>query len=153
MLALLAQKSDGVRLWKPVDPEAEELRALRRRRDDLAKIARVEQNRLEHAKIRAIRLSLQCHVRSRSREMDDLGKRIKDLIAATPASRHKSRLMQSIKGIGPKTAAACLAYVPELGDLTKGEAASIVGPAPFARDSSTLRGHRHVSYPPPSFGH
>ncbi|WP_425411843.1 transposase [Leisingera aquimarina] len=61
--------------------------------------------------------------------------------------------MQSIKGIGPKTAAACLAYVPELGDLTKGEAASIVGPAPFARDSSTLRGHRHVSYPPPSFGH
>nr|WP_291730147.1 transposase [Leisingera sp. F5] len=121
------------------------MRALRRRRDDLAKIARGEQNRLEHAKIRVIRLSLQRHVRSMSREMDDLGKRIEDLIAATPASRHKSRLIQSTKGIGPKTAAASLAYVPELGDLTKGEAASIVGLAPFARHPGTLRGHRHVS--------
>ncbi|WP_367150675.1 hypothetical protein [Leisingera sp. F5] len=34
MLALFAQKSDGLRLRQPVEPEAEELRALRRRGGD-----------------------------------------------------------------------------------------------------------------------
>ena len=76
MLALFAQKSDGLRLWQPIEPEAEELRALRRRRDDLAKFMRIEQNRLEHAAVKTVRLSLQRHVRSMTREMDGLDKQI-----------------------------------------------------------------------------
>ena len=145
MLALFAQKSDGLRLWEATDPEAEELRALRRRRDDLAKIMRVEQNRLEHATVKTVRLSLQRHVRTMTREMAGLDKQIAELVAATPAFKRKAELMQSIKGIGPKKASACLAYLPELGSLSKGEAAAIVGLAPYAKDSGTYQGHRHVA--------
>lgn len=63
----------------------------------------------------------------------------------TAAFRCKSELIQSIKGIGPETATACLAYDPELGTLTKGDAASIVGLAPHAQESGKFRGQRHIS--------
>ncbi|UWQ73284.1 transposase [Leisingera sp. M658] len=53
--------------------------------------------------------------------------------------------MLPIKGIGPKTAATCLAKLPELSSLTNGEAAAIVGLAPYAKESGTYQGHRHVS--------
>lgn len=106
---------------------------------------RIEQNRLEHAVVKTVRLSLQRHVRSMTREMTGLDKQIAELVAATPAFKRKAELMQSIKGIGPKTASACLAYLPELGSLTKGEAATIVGLAPYAKDSGTYLGRRHVA--------
>lgn len=54
-------------------------------------------------------------------------------------------MLKSVVGVGPETAAACLAYVPELGSLTKGKAAAIVGLAPHAQDSGTLKGHRRIS--------
>lgn len=145
MLAQFAQKSDGLRLWQPPSPETVELRALRRRRYDLAQLIRIEQNRLEHPTIKAVLLSLKRHVRGMTKEMVSLDARIAELVASTPEFRRKSELMRSIKGIGPKTAAACLAYVPELGTLTKGEAASIVGLAPHAQDSGKFKGHRHIS--------
>jgi len=74
-----------------------------------------------------------------------LDARIAALISATPTFRHKSGLMQSIKGIGAATVAACLAYVPELGSLTKGEAAAIVGLAPHAQDSGKTQGQRRIT--------
>lgn len=145
MLAQFAQKSDGLRLWQPPSPETVELRALRRRRDDLAQLIRIEQNRLEHPTIKSVQLSLKRHVRAMTKETAKLDARIAELVASTPDFRRKSELMRSIKGIGPKTASACLAYVPELGTLTKGEAASIVGLAPHAQDSGKFKGHRHIS--------
>lgn len=129
---MLAATSDGLRLWPLIEPEPKELRASRRRRDDPAKIMRVEQNRLEHAAVKTVRLSLQRHVRSMPRGREALDKRT-------------SELMLPIKGIGPKTAAVCLAYLPELGSLTNCEAAAIVRLAPYAKESGTYQGHRHVS--------
>lgn len=145
MLALFAQRSEDLRLWKPPSPETAELRALRRRRDDLAQMIRIEQNRIEHAQLEAVLLSLKRHVRVMTQELEELDAAIAKLIVATSEFRRKSELMQSIKGVGAKTAAACLAYVPELGTLTKGEAASIVGLAPHAQDSGKLQGHRRIS--------
>ena len=145
MLALFAQRSEDLRLWEPPSPETVELRALRRRRDDLAQMVRIEKNRIEHAHVEAIVLSLNRHVLILGEEVAELDARIASLIAATPTFRHRSDLMQSVKGIGAATAAACLAYVPELGSLTKGEAAAIVGLAPHAQDSGKTQGQRRIT--------
>ncbi|NVK15729.1 MAG: transposase [Rhodobacteraceae bacterium] len=64
---------------------------------------------------------------------------------ATPAFWRKSGLKQSTKGIGPKTAAACLAFVLQFESQMEGEAAPIAGLAAFVRDSGTVRGLRHVT--------
>lgn len=145
MLALFAAKSEDLRLWQPPDQKTVELRGLRRRRDDLAQMIRKEQNRLEHPQIKTVERSLKRHIRAMSKEMDVLDAQIAELVASTPEFRRKSSLLTSVVGVGPKTAAACLAYVPELGSLTKGEAAAIVGLAPHAHDSGTLKGHRRIS--------
>ena len=145
MLALFAAKSEDLRLWQPPSKETMELRGLRRRRDDLAQTIRKEQNRLEHLQIKTVERSLKRHIRALTKEMNELDAQIEKLVADTPEFRHKSDLLTSVIGVGPKTAAACLAYVPELGSLTKGEAAAIVGLAPHAQDSGSLKGHRRIS--------
>ena len=50
--------------------------------------------------------------------------------------------LQSVPGIGPVIAGALLAFIPELGTLTRGGVAAIVGVAPYARDSGRMRGRR-----------
>jgi transposase len=48
------------------------------------------------------------------------------------------RLLKTIKGIGPKSALAFLASVPELGRIDNKAAAALIGVAPFVRKSGTM---------------
>lgn len=69
----------------------------------------------------------------------------RDCTVPTPQMARKSKLMQSLKGVGPATATACLAYLPELGSFTKGQVARIVGLAPIANDSGKASLPRHIA--------
>ncbi len=52
--------------------------------------------------------------------------------------------MTSITGVGDKTAFLLQGLLPELGSLTRRQAASLAGCAPHARDSGLTQGHRSV---------
>ncbi len=52
--------------------------------------------------------------------------------------------MTSIPGVGPVAAVTLIAYLPELGQLSHKELASLVGVAPYNRDSGTVHGKRYV---------
>ena len=47
-------------------------------------------------------------------------------------------------GVGPTVARTLLAELPELGRLDRRQVAALVGVAPLARDSGTLRGRRAI---------
>ncbi len=47
-------------------------------------------------------------------------------------------------GIGPVTAASPVAWMGGPGAIGNRQAAALIGVAPFARDSGTLRGGRHI---------
>jgi transposase len=49
-----------------------------------------------------------------------------------------------VPGVGPVSARTLLAELPELGSLTRRQAAALVGVAPFSRDSGKRRGRRTV---------
>src|SRR5947208_747914 len=49
-----------------------------------------------------------------------------------------------VPGVGPVSARTLLAELPELGSLTRRQAAALVGVAPFSRDSGRMRGKRTV---------
>lgn len=66
------------------------------------------------------------------------------LIRSDAELAHKNNLLQSLIGIGPITARTLLATMPELGNLSKGQAASLIGLAPFNRDSGKTNLHRHI---------
>jgi len=65
------------------------------------------------------------------RDHDDLAKRL--------------ALVLSIPGIGERTALALIIRMPELGQISREEAASLAGLAPFDDDSGLHRGQRHIA--------
>jgi transposase len=93
---------------------------------DLASLLRTQIRSLERTKAR---LSL------------DLLRRIKaeaDLLA-------RFRLLTSLPGIGAIVAASLVIRMPELGQMRRGQAASLIGVAPFDRDSGQWKGLRFIA--------
>jgi transposase len=73
-----------------------------------------------------------------------LDKQIAATVAADPALAHKDRLMRQVISVGPVFSHTLLAFMPELGRLTRAEAASLLGVAPFDHDSGKLKGQRCI---------
>lgn len=144
MLAQYGRDTPDLRLYEQPDPRQQVLRHLRKRRDEVMTMVRMEKNRLEHATNKRVRRSITAHIKAMDRERTALEQEIEALVATTPQLKQKAALIQSIKGVGPATAQACLAYMPELGSLSKGQVANLVGLAPIAKDSGKFRGTRHI---------
>lgn len=73
-----------------------------------------------------------------------LDKAIAAAIAADPDLAARNRLLRSVPGVGPVYAAALLAFMPELGNLTSKQAAALLGVAPFDCDSGGHKGPRRI---------
>jgi hypothetical protein len=84
-------------------------------------------------------------MRAWSRALAALEAEIAALVRTCEPFARKARLMRSVKGVGPGTVTTLLAYLPELGTLTKGEAARLAGLAPINRDSGQTSGRRRVA--------
>ena len=145
MLAFYGRDTDDLRLYEAPGPQQVALKALRKRRDDLKAMMRVEANRLEHATHPRVEASIKAHIRTLNKDLALLEGEIAQLIESAPLLTRKAQLLQSLKGIGPATATACLAYLPELGTLTKGQVARLVGLAPIAHDSGKSSLPRHIA--------
>ena len=65
-------------------------------------------------------------------------------IAADPGLSRRTAIIQSVPGCGPVTAACVCAEMPELGTLDRRQVASLLGLAPFDRDSGQHRGGRSI---------
>ena len=65
-------------------------------------------------------------------------------VAADPQLDRKNQLVRSASGVGPVFSHTVLALMPELGRLTRTQAASLLGAAPFDHDSGRLKGQRCI---------
>ena len=77
-------------------------------------------------------------------QIAELETAIEAVIASDPEQAERYRILTSIPGVGPVTAAALLCWMPELGSLGRRQAAALIGVAPFADDSGQHRGARHI---------
>lgn len=75
------------------------------------------------------------------REFD---RRIGELVAGSEDLAGSCAILTSAPGIGPVTAASLIAWMGELGAIGNRQAAALIGVAPFARDSGSLKGGRHI---------
>ncbi len=144
MLALYGQNAQNPRLYRPPAIEQKAVRALKSRRDELLQMMIGETNRIEHADHASVRASLRTHVRILKLQLARIERELASIIDETPRLAEQARLMQSVKGVGSETAAAIIAYFPELGSLSKGQAARLAGLAPIARDSGKASAPRHI---------
>jgi transposase len=90
---------------------------------------------------RLVRAQIASLSRAKARLLADILTRLKaqaDLLA-------RFRLLLSLPGIGPVVAATLVVRMPELGAMRRGQPASLIGVAPFDRDSGQWKGLRFIS--------
>jgi len=102
-----------------------------------------EKNRKETAPV-AVQRTVATVLRARQKLVRDLEKRIDTLLDQDADRGEILALLQTVPGVSPAVARTLLIDLPELGHLGRREIASLVGPAPFARDSGTFRGTRRI---------
>jgi transposase len=73
-----------------------------------------------------------------------LDRRMAAVLRSEPRFCTTVRLLASVPGIGPVATAALIAFLPELGQLSRRAIASLVGLAPYDDDSGPRRGRRHI---------
>lgn len=143
ILALFAERVRPTPRPLP-DAAAQLLDAVLTRRRQLLEMLTAEQNRLGFAP-KPLHRGIQAHIKWLQHQLDDVTKELAGLIEASPVWRAKDDLLQSVPGIGPIVSATLLGELPELGTLTHKQIAALVGVAPMARDSGTLRGKRMIA--------
>ncbi len=142
VLATYAQHVQ-LRLFEKPSKKQQELTALVTRRRQLLALRIAETNRLELTTAKLAAKSIRHVLDLLRKELAKLDAEITRLIAADDDWRDKSDLLQSVPGVGPATSASLVAELPELGRLNRQQIASLVGLAPFDRDSG--KSHRQRS--------
>jgi transposase len=128
---------------RPLPDEAtQELEVLLTRRRQLLEMLHAERQRRPRARGRGVRRSLDTHIRWLERQVVDTDATLEAAIQASPLWRVQDHLLRSVPGVGPTLARTLLGLLPELGHLDRHQVAALVGVAPLARDSGTLRGRR-----------
>jgi transposase len=136
--------------WRAVEREPPDAR-LSPLADLLTFIEQIEEDiagnrvRLEHARNPDQRRFLSADI---DRLKKRRGKMLAKLAAALRAHDDLARrldLVVSIDGIGERTGLALIIRMPELGRLTREEAACLAGLAPFVRDSGERKDERHIA--------
>lgn len=90
------------------------------------------------------RQSLDRMIRHYGTEVAQLEEAVATALAALPQRAAQAGRLQQAAGVGPKTAWALTAELPELGAVTGKQAAALAGLAPRARDSGASRGRRTI---------
>ena len=93
---------------------------------------------------RSLRKSCERVIRVLEQELAALDRDIDAAVRGSPAWRATEDLLASVPGIGPVTARTLLAELPELGRLDRRRIASLVGLAPYTRQSGQWRGKAFI---------
>jgi transposase len=138
----LVARADLARYLRPLaSPEQQDLAALVTRRRQLITMLLMERARLDLARP-AVRRSIRALIVAIERQLEDVDQAMTRHVAGHFAEL--DQLLRSASGIGPVVSASLIAELPELGHLTRRQIAALVGVAPLARDSGTLRGRRRI---------
>ena len=88
--------------------------------------------------------SIRRNIRWLDREIERLDEEHKELLKSSASLTETVELYQTVPGVGQLTAATLVAYLPELGMRDGKSLTSLVGLAPWSRDSGKKRGGRSI---------
>ena len=130
------------RLTLPLSVSQQKMRDLTSRRRQVSKLLIQERNRLARAVEVDVREMIEQAIDFYAQQLKTIREAQETLIEHDESMREKSRIIQSVPGLGPATAALLLSEMPEFGQLNRKQIARLIGVAPTNRDSGTLRGKR-----------
>lgn len=123
---------------------ARQMQDLLTRHRQLTKMLTSEKNR-RHTASPLLRPSLDEHIAHLTAQRRQLDALLASGVASDPLWAGRIAQVTSVPGIGLLTAATLVVGVPELGRANRQEVAALVGVAPYAHDSGTLRGQRRIA--------
>jgi transposase len=126
------------------DASLRALEALITRRRQLIEMLGAERNRLAQIADRDVSKRIQRHVKWLQQELKAIDNDLDDTIHGTPLWRAKDDLLRSVPGVGQVTSYTLIAELPQLGSLSRKQAAALCGLAPFNADSGTFLGRRRI---------
>jgi transposase len=129
----------------PDDPVRDRLAGLVAARADLVAHRDAVQQQSGAAAPGPARQALQRVHACLKREIAELERRMTALIADHPLLADLARRLDTVPGLGPVAIAAILAWLPELGLVSRRRLAALVGVAPVADDSGTVEGQRRIA--------
>ena len=100
---------------------------------------------LEHVSLKDLAKDIRAQIASLTRLKAKLILHVLTVIKAHDDLLQRLQLLLSLPGVGPVVAATLVVRMPELGALRKGQAAALIGVAPFDRDSGQWKGLRFIS--------
>ena len=125
----------------------QQLRALLRAREYVLTLLRHEANHREHlSTLPLLQAQSEQRMQGYKEQIQALEKQIRLLIDTDQQVRSQILRMQQVKSVGEIVAWTVWADLPELGQLEKGEAASLCGLAPHPNDSGQKKGHRFIQH-------
>jgi transposase len=122
------------------DEAARLLGELVARRRQIIEMLVAERQREKRAGAVRVRKSIARHIAALEKELPVIDTDIDTMIRGSPVWREQEDLLISFPGVGDTLARTFLAEVPELGKLKRREIASLVGVAPFTRQSGRWKG-------------
>jgi transposase len=128
----------------PPDPACERLAALTTRRRQLVGLRAAEKTRLRGETIEFTRQSLLRVIEQLGAEIKLIEEEIQLQLRASRRLWESYKLLLTAPGVGATTAAELVAMIPELGELSRGEAAKLAGLAPLLRQSGSFRGQAKI---------
>jgi transposase len=119
---------------------AERLTAYEQISDQLAEL----KGFMEHVSLADLAATLRRQIAALARLKQTLARQILARLKAHPDLLARYRLVRSLPGVGPIVGASLVVRMPELGCMRHGQAAALLGVAPFDRDSGQLKGRRFI---------
>lgn len=144
MICLYARATSKLRPITPLDAPTQALNALSTRRRQLIGLRVAERNRLRRAAPIA-RPSLLTSVRFLDKLIAKIDADLLKIVSSSASLRAKVDRLTSVNGVGFTSAVAIIAFLPEIGLLSKNQISSLAGLAPFPDDSATRTGKRHIT--------
>ena len=130
------------RITHPISFSQQKMKDLTARRRQVNQMMIQEKNRLTSTGDQEIRKMIQQSIRLFSKQLQAIQRELEELTNSDEQACKKTKIIQSVPGLGKVTAAMLVAELPELGSLNRKQIARLVGVAPTNRDSGTLRGKR-----------
>ena len=121
------------------------LQALVDRKQDLTVMLAAEKTRFKHPSHALSITSIETMMTHFKIEIESIDQQIKELVEQDEILNKKMELLVSIPGIGEATAAVLLSSLPELGQIENHKMASLIGVAPYARESGHFKGKSFIS--------
>ena len=122
--------------WFPPAPQVVELQALTRRIEMIEEMLQMEKNRLDNC-MPQTKASVKRMIGAFEQEIKDLRKSIKEHLARNPELKEQSDLLQTVPGIGEKTAHLLLAEIEFSRYSSARQIAAYAGVTPKKRESGT----------------